>query len=106
MNCRVERQLAQRAQRGERIVFFRQELQLSTYPAPADGVQRAGLDRLRRQLSSVRLDREPQAARVAGQAQQSRGVVDEAVVVKDAQTPCLEVLERVRGGRQRPCLAT
>ena len=54
-----------------------------------------------RELERVRLDREPQAARVPGQPQQPRRVVDEAPVVEDpAGASALEVLERARRGRE------
>ena len=65
--------------------------------APA-GERRAG------QLGGARLGREAQPRLVAREAQQPRGIVEEAALVQHPQAPGGEVLERVLGREQAPAL--
>ena len=79
-------------------MLAQRESQLRTDARRGHGAQGAHAQRLRRQPRRVPLGLESQPGPVAGEAQQSRGVVDEAALVQHAQSRGREILERVCGG--------
>jgi hypothetical protein len=92
----VELQLAELLEDRDRVALPRREPELGPDPGPTHGSHRAGADRRACQLERVLLDSELEAARIPGEPQQARWVVDEAPVVEDPEQLGFEVLERIR----------
>ena len=92
-------QLLERRQGGRRVGLGERQAQLGAEARARDAGERPALDRLGRQARCALLRRELQPAGVAREAQQARGVVDEAALVQHPQRTARQVLQRVRAPR-------
>ncbi len=96
MQSSEQAELVERAQRCDRVLFAEREPQLGAEARTRDRRQSARRDRLLRQRRRARLERETEARAIARQAQQSRWVIEKALLVQHAQAPVAQVFERVR----------